>query len=498
MNGRYQPPSLESLVKSIDEAKYTGNRIESLQRLQSFAKETISHEALIGACIYSSESIDNEYSFISSEKSLGYFWNSGSSLNKEIIRDMLQVTPNNLLDDRTKFIYLIHFLQHLNSANCSIPNKQEIIKDVTAKTKILLEKLAPDIEGLLKNPSTEEVFLQDLAALPQEYKSSSQSTWPILSWFTGSDKSRSAYVKCIDELAKIYSALPQKLQDKAEEKKPQPDTNIVFDGLYGIVLTIMLEIEASYYTRSPENSKLYKLCQRILNVNSTNELKNSDKIFYLKAASYLMSCILKSPDLMSQWKETGFKNAADFFNGLQSAANKHEENLKIDCGTTSTRVNYALDSAATSTAQYAIFTLLFAGERFAIKNLTFAASSAILAPQYAMACAIVFALRKQIASFITSNLVWYTRSYLVSTVKFPIKLAYGAVTGLKHLSASSQTATMPLEKDYALIMSLLAAPEKIFNEQKKEQLKKVVNIKQAQAAMEKKEMQHSIRKSLSA
>jgi len=486
MNGRYQPPSPEGFIETVNKVKYSGQRKPLLESLQTQTKDDISHEALLGACIYTNEVIGAEYYFASPEKKAGYLYDTGSELFAKMKTDVLKVSDQNPLDNKSKFIYLNHYLNYLKSDKCTLPDaeKERHIKDVTAKTKAVLKNLNLAVELLLIRPPILSVFYESFARLPEEYKKrcSPNGTWASLFGLSGHDKTRDPYVIFIQGLAEQYKFLG-KSKDTEEKSVAKQDPVAIdsYNKMYSIILTMMMDIEPSYYVRSASNSIMHTLCEEITNLQDTTQMSNELKDKYLSAGTALVTDILASPPQLAMWKQKGLDKS--FFTALRKQLGLQQTALQADCGTTSLRLNGLLSSLTTSATQYGVFGLVIALENSAFRNLTLGATSAVLMPEYAVICAIIFALRKQIGSYVASAVSSQVSSTITSAIKLPAKLVYCAVAGLQHLCADLEAMVAAPEEEPEWIMALHNAPADIFSEKQKQRLAKVVDIQQVQNTM---------------
>jgi hypothetical protein len=270
----YHAPSQEKLQQSIMTSAYAGPHKSILTTIQSFSdvKEPNADAILAGACVHGLESIDSEYMYFSPDGSMLF---KGSSLYKDL-KMALKITPQNLLDDKQRLVYLTQFYVYVK--NHPSTDDPSLLTHIESSIKKILTRLAPDIDRLLKRPPTHTSLSKEFKNVPQEY-ADMQKKKPasLLSYvgLSGPSATRNHHTALIEFVGQHIS-----------EEKPQDEYAV----RCGTLLYIMQQIESEYRARSPEHSDLYKISQRILNIKHSDALLPEIQKSYLQ---HLQAVILK-------------------------------------------------------------------------------------------------------------------------------------------------------------------------------------------------------------
>ncbi len=286
----YNPPQLNELIvraKKNLRSNYKNNkpaRLALISLLENLADRiykyvSLGHESAIpdlydvylGAWVYCMESIANEYRLFNPAHKEGYLFNSGSTLY-EILLTNLCITKNHQITEKTKLYYLCkfyHFLfqstypSELFIANTQLPHiKEELIKMMRA---IVMSEREEQTRLLTAIPS-EKSITEGMSQLFQQYIGTSKHKNP----------KRMMLAKLAVAITHSKASCPTDSTDSLQIIPRSARVKI------GMLIYIMETIKNSYPLRSPENSLLYSLCEKILG-NSYNHLSNEIKLSCLLA-----------------------------------------------------------------------------------------------------------------------------------------------------------------------------------------------------------------------
>lgn len=448
--GRYATPLIDDLTKNILRAdkEYKSSNSERkflLHLLVTLISKTHDINVIIGAVIYAIEKISAEYKVCPAKLIQYSFFKSGSQL-LSLLNACLPTTKDNHLNDKEKFIYLMEFFNfakdNLQRFEYKSYKKINLIDDMILISGTVLKRLEPEIKILLKRPPIKPIFLINFAKLPENYKKHYDE------YHSKNRKKFADFISIFEQMCRIPTA--------TDDQFLLEDFNI----RYGILLHIMLYIEEKYYVLSPENSKLYKLCQQAMNINHSTELSNLNKQKYLSALYTYICLTLADQTKLLIWQHNGLDGAEAFFKSLERRLWKQMSIFReqIENGIENSKLNTAFSSIVATTSKYTAKVL--------VAGINLRTLSTILAPEYAILMTLVVLVDNPIKNTIIDLIARTVNPVFAITLKKSLQFAYHNIV---HLNDQS-------ELNESWYRALNSAPDTLFSKENKESLKRVVDF----------------------
>ncbi len=229
--------------------------------------------SLIGARVCFLEIISQEYYFHSPELKLGYIYNSGSPFYSFMSKG-LNITAENPLSTRDKFIYLVKFNQFILKKNPEL--EIQLRPQIKMIFTHLLYALTANIETIVNAVPTEKAITKHMYESTDQYqheKALQSNSWT--SYFFPPSKEHLmltqlerliSTIECEDE-----SLIPSNIMTRSQRIK------------LGLSTYITKKIEKKYWIRSATNSVLYSNTKKLLNSNSIENLDSAQKLACLSA-----------------------------------------------------------------------------------------------------------------------------------------------------------------------------------------------------------------------
>lgn len=259
--------------------------IDFVSSFQESKFEKYNHDAALGSCLFGILLIEQEYQFTSVEKSTLYF----------LLKKCLNITTTQAITDYEATIYLFHLFEHLkenprNMEGMRTTNKEET-QEILNKITIFLKNY---FARILKNPPAIESLQKNFIKIAEEYKP--KNTY---FGFGKSDETRNKDIKRIIIIDEVLNQLC------ISDDKPEKAKERAYKVRFGTLLYMMTKIEDSYRVRSPENSTLYKLCQRVTCLKNTSFLSDDLKREYYNTFIDFIATV----QFNLRWRNAGLETA---------------------------------------------------------------------------------------------------------------------------------------------------------------------------------------------
>lgn len=478
MNGRYNPPSYQTLYNRVRKlqddyrAKKTwlkrdAGRYQQIALIQAFQKAPPA--VLLGAMIYIKKSIE-----------LGYNWSKDLLT---LLNDDLDISATNQLDNKSSLTYLIAFSNYIKDKGFKLDGSQKegcalLYDDVISIMKpIRLNE--PEIEKLLNTPPTQNKVKQGLTNIAGEYKEicPQPPSLPVrLIWGDDSFEKRLWTVT-----ANIAAKLLDKQQKEKEYGKPpeEKEAAVSANTVLGFLYFIMISQEQKPHIRDLKNTdEFYKKASQLANVDHTATIDDNFKKKCIAKFLAFVSEAIDDPTMLKefadefeiQFKGQDVPDAEGFLISLRERLNA----MMINSSSYATAELSVLKSTAESTwAQWLAAGVLtasaeaVAGSAVGYANMAKVATL-MLQPQYAIALlAVVYVLQQPVRTAV----IYKTGSYLLSTSK---AACYSLSSRFFSTPKKSYRNKTPgVDSDYVAV--LLSAPDAIISKDEKEKLAKVID-----------------------
>lgn len=237
-------------------------------------------DVCLGAWVFCFETIANEYRLLNPEFKEGYIYNSGSSLYKILLNE-LRIDKNHKISEKHKLDYLCKFYNFIFKDKEPVFSEELSAEEIIQSKKLkiqLKEQLTQMMQSVLAREAQAEKRV--LTAIPCE----SAIDYKMMKLYTdylSVTKSNNQERIFLTQLAVAIC--------KNNTPKIDPDNNGIRSFLsrserikIGTLLYIMHSIYDSYKVRSPFNSELYTLCDKVL-LGCFSNLDNSTKLNCLTA-----------------------------------------------------------------------------------------------------------------------------------------------------------------------------------------------------------------------
>lgn len=481
---RIQNPARIQLLDTL-------NALINAVRASNNLTEEEAQQICTGAYIFALERVADEYRALNPEFKEGYLWNSGSKLYQTILRK-LDINPNNLLDDKDKLIYLSKLYRYLHDARF----EAAVAEAVRAKNLDLI-----DIQGRLR-AAIKSVFQLNKAdvgkiikAIPAESALDARMNNMVERYVgdtTSDNADRKMHAQFIQSLAQVIPHDPREDDHKHFLSRRQRVK-------MGFLLYVMRLIWDSYYIRSPKgNSALYDLSRDALNIDAMKDMDGQTRLACLTAFE---TFITDSQNVASLESKLGQVYVDPAIHMIRKKLDVMIEDIHVSIPASSLVSSFALTSAALGAmiasapgygSGYVIgYTLSqineMVGPKLAITKLTdysltlilggagnylgYYASTMVVDATLERAFAKVFEALGMLAGAAVGGvvgLVIYDLSY--QTLKNLCTLYFD-------LHAKLQP-TLAKDIDQKYIECLLALPEDIFADEKKDKVRAVTHVGQ--------------------
>jgi len=344
VNSHYQPLSYASIKQIfaglLDQS--SSKRKKDISFLQNFSvpeDHPERNKILLGLAVYLTEKIASEYRLSSPE---------GSELFKKLKSEILN-RPGNIMDEREQLICLNHFYQYAKQKKLDLTHeKYKDSQKLKNEFRFIGDRILgriPEIRAALNPRPTYKNLLNEFNQSYQFYAMDLEKR------YTNPNYTHKQY-ELLLRIMNDPSADAIFLECAGVQSTDDPEfLRTKQSVISGVALNIMAHIEieyqtslfgslsAGYISRSPENSHLYRLCQKILNVARSTDVPDIHKLSYLGDASEFLDTLknekcgekalekLKSYETGKNWlwQVTYFSDATDF---LDQTSNKMEQALK--------------------------------------------------------------------------------------------------------------------------------------------------------------------------
>lgn len=282
-------------------------------------------QILMGALVYELEFIKEvEYSGRSPEKNkslIGKLTGKGSSLYTSI-KQVLNITPENYLNDDQRLIYLNKFYWYVKN---NMSENTDLTKNIKERLKRVKEREMKRIGILAEGMPALNVLQKNIAKLFQEYEEAAS-----FRWYRNAKRFKS--LKLIDFINKTADELYHSANLHKELGTLPKDFAYLqsCNARAGAILFVLLSIDAeykSYKFLSPERSKLFKECLTALNVKSLRKISREKRIELLRALSTHINILKINKSvyrhLSEKWSKEGV-NIEDFLTEIERFINQQE------------------------------------------------------------------------------------------------------------------------------------------------------------------------------
>lgn len=328
------------LQSSIDilslEKKSDTPEIEALNKAYSI---------LLGAIIFAAESIAKSYKVLSPLRSRLY-----RELYEKIIKP-----ANNPIDDMQKLIYIYSFYQFAQLYPTKLTEPANIDQQFQPIIDFLLQAI-PDIKIWLTKRPEVDTLISQAKLLPTTFTELCKNKYFF----------QSVNIAHVKYTLLIKLITDPKLENLFKELSKIDDVNsdafkqVVYTTLFGALLYIMNKIEKEcegtlFY---PANDELYKMCQKALNIDHTNDIPNIFKITYYADFRKFVAAVNCNEDLQKILQGYQLAPAGYVFNAtLFDDAEEFLDTLLSDIKKILTADSFALDTLK-SLLNFAMLSLL--------------------------------------------------------------------------------------------------------------------------------------------
>lgn len=326
--------------------------IDFVSSFRESSSEKYNHYAAMGSCLYGLLLIEQEYKFTSVEKSSLYL----------LLKKCLNITAIQAMTDYEAAVYLFHLYDHLQknprTMNGVHTSQIEETQDILNKTNLFLKNY---LQRILKNPPAIESMQKNFIKIAEEYKPKKKYYG-----FGKVDAGREQDIKRIIIIDEVLNQMT--VSDEKEEKAKER----AYKVRYGTLLYMMSKIEDSYRVRSPENSALYKLCQRVTCLKNTSCLSDDlKKEFYNTFIDFIATV-----QFNLRWRNAG----------LETAEYIDKEWMRISAQSYLQRYSfYLMDYAAHYGVQIVVGTVAATLlSQFRLSGIIIANAAQWIAPEYAV------------------------------------------------------------------------------------------------------------------
>lgn len=326
--------------------------IRLVASFQQTRHEKYDHYAALGICFYGMLILNNEYRVLSVERCKLF----------GLLKKCLNTPAINAITDYEAVVYLFHLYQQLKKYPRKIDGSRTVKAEDTTWLLHKIEFFLKDyFSRILKNPPSYKSLQNNFVTIAEEYK-------PKKTYFGFGkvDVTRDQDIKRIRIMDDVLNQMcpPDCLDEKIKER--------VYKIRYGALLYMMSKIEDTYRMRSPENSSLYKLCQRVSCLKNTSFLNDNIKQEYYNSYIEFIATIQYN----LRWKNAG----------LETADYMDKEWKRITSQSYLQRYSfYLMDYAARYGVQIAVGTVAATLlSQFKLTGIVISNSVQLLAPEYAM------------------------------------------------------------------------------------------------------------------
>ncbi len=259
--------------------------IDFVSSFQDNKLEKYEHDAALGSCLFGLLLIEQEYKYTCPDKSELYL----------LLKKCLNITTIQAITDYEATVYLFRLYEHIKENPRNMDGlrtfKVEEVQDILNKINLFLKKY---FQNILKNPPAIESLKKNFIKIAEEYK-------PKKTYFGFGkvDETRDKDIKRIVIIDEVLNQLCLS-DDKAEKAKER-----AYKVRFGTLLYMMTRIEDSYRVRSPENSSLYKLCQRVTCLKNTSLLSDDLKKEYYNTFIDFIATV----QFNLRWRNAGLETA---------------------------------------------------------------------------------------------------------------------------------------------------------------------------------------------
>ena len=445
---KYILPATEKLLECLVNLRKKYSKANNSDRITAITLlEAISLsgniDVVLGACIFVLESIRNEY---------GWFSPTNSTLFN-LLNAALNIHENNVLDDVSRFTYLVKFLKYLNTYKTSVDNSTFIETEKLEQiTKLVFARINDSfVTSFLKGTPQPKEFLKLFKECPEWYsRNCKKLNLPTL--FGGHNTDR-------DNMCLFIQVLDQ---HTAENQ---------FALRYAAFLLCLLMIEKEYAALSPTGSNFYKYCSQAMNIKHSSELNAVAKTFYLGMLLNAISAILLNQEQILKWEKAGVK--IDFLKILQSTLTKEigaQDCLKGD-SIFSPRLSGYIEDIESYATQCGVTIALTGMSQYIMSNAAISLAPALLVPEYFVTMAVLLYLQKQCGASVISMASSRLTPWIKPVIETPFYLGYKTYDQLRSLVSGLEKKLEPLVEKSEFLQGLLDAPESIFSDDKKKVIK---------------------------
>lgn len=464
--------------------------LASLERLQGENARDI----IIGGLVYILEEINNEYeeSWLAPKdpkpSHLFGLFKRGSDLYPAVER-VLALSPQNQLDDRSRFVYLRKFQDYMATLRITHPSREtkesiSLCSGIQNAAKRIITRSQTMIDALLNGPPTEKSLLAKFQRLPAIYRKRcyDESNW--MTGLLGHTCSREQFMRFIEILhdkAKLKSPVKQ-IESKEEHKDDIPELDYM--SCFGFLTWNMIEIEKNWM---PRNSIIYQECQSALHIQHSSELDLDFKIYCLSALQAWAAGMVTHPKEMEKWNAPDFP-AKTFFNNLRNSLAAQNASLVKESGRRLPGpINAVAENVSSGAAHLGVgcgLAALF--NYFVLRKLAIGSVALFVAPECAVVLAAVFLLNNPIKNVVVATVASPVVPIVDRVVKAPIELTLDMIgstfTSIVGLRAKVENILTDPRELVSWIDALLSAPEELFSKENKARLMEVIDLEELHLA----------------
>jgi len=452
----WQPPAYENLKKSLTrlfstyQSEANPARRQQIQLLESLLEND--PDLLIEGLVYIRTAIKNEY--IKSGKIYSLVRPAGKSQLYTLVSDALAISPENRLDDVSKFVCLSTFIREISRRKKHTPHLSRAI----SMAKSTKENIQTDIQKLTHRFPTDRSLCENFSAVRENYLGNAEKKPGLFNYLRSPASARIQAVRFLE-------ALDERVSDSDRQEN--------YLLRYGALLHVMHQIETEYRLRSPTNSRLYREIQRITHLNSSSDLCFELKQVMLTQLNSLLCQEHLGEEKLKLWQEHDINNA-DLMKIEEEILTYHTEMIRFrDSEFTGTPaanliINGFLDCIARTIAQTGVIFACYQIARFmAGTSIPYRTLLALASPQNAAILMGSLWLITQFRSTVNNYATQTTQDFISPLLRIPLKALTRKKSLFEHLNDQSHIS----EEEKDLLQALYLSPDEIVSAEEKRTLK---------------------------